>query len=188
MTVSMLSAIKSLDWRLKRIPVVPIEIASLTPTVLNRNPTMPASFTPSFTASERRSRCMLQVLPSYQTEEIPTWGFERSSSERPTPWRIAWEPPWDLGSVMRELYLLSLVWAGNGVCVGGEGDATVEEEGEGEVEEAAAALTVKGLLRCRGWWEGRETGRRGVARGEAREACMVARGWGLLKKRGFVRV
>lgn len=136
MTVSMLSAIKSLDCKLKHIPLVPMEIASLTPTVLNRNPTMPASTTPSLTASESCNRCILQVFPSYQTEDIPTCGLDRSSSERPTPWRIAWDPPWDFGSVMRELYLLSL-WLGGAAVVWGGGVAvTAEEEGVEVAEDA----------------------------------------------------
>ena len=37
--VSILSAIKSLDWRLKHIPLVPIEMEIVTPVVLNLNQT-----------------------------------------------------------------------------------------------------------------------------------------------------
>ena len=59
---------------LKLIPSVPIEIPSLTPIVLNRNPTIPAACTPVFTCSASCMRCMLHGLPSYQTDEMPTCG------------------------------------------------------------------------------------------------------------------
>ena len=51
---------------------VPIEMASLTPMVLNRYATIPASSTPAFTSAARSIRCILQVLPSYHTDEMPT--------------------------------------------------------------------------------------------------------------------
>ena len=141
MTVSMLSAIRSLDSRLKDMPRVPIEIASLTPIVLNLKPTMPASRTPSFTASESLRRCMLQGLPSYQTDDIPTWGFDSSSSERPTPKSIAWDPPWDLGSVTRELYLFSFFRVG------------VDEVDDSSTEERDERMEKKVVVRCVfGWW------------------------------------
>ncbi|GLT52296.1 hypothetical protein SLA2020_256440 [Shorea laevis] len=93
---------------------------SLTPIVLNLKPTIPASSIPCFTASDSLNNCILHVLPSYQTEDIPTWGLDMSSFDRPTPWRIAYEPPWDFGSVILELYLLSLYVAEVG---GREGSA-----------------------------------------------------------------
>lgn len=72
------------------------------------------------------------MLPSYQTDDIPIWGLFISSSDKPTPYRIACEPPWDFGSVMRLLYWLSFrVCAGGGG--GGGGGATVSVE---EMEEA----------------------------------------------------
>lgn len=71
-TVSMLSAIKSRDCRLKDMPSVPIDWPSLTPMVLNIKPTMPWSCTPALTVSARDSRCMLQGLLSYHTDEMPT--------------------------------------------------------------------------------------------------------------------
>ena len=160
MTVSMLSAMRSLDWRLNDMPLVPMEMPSLTPIVLNRNGTKPAWRTPSFTASESSRRCMLHVLPSYQTEEIPTWGFVRSSSERPTPRSIAWEPPWDLGSVTRELYLFSFISCFV-VVVG----VVIVVVGDVEME----ARMVRRLLRW--WW----WGIRRVARGDGVKsvACIV---------------
>ena len=65
------------------MPRVPIDMPSLTPTVLNRNPMSPAASTPSFTFSARSRRCMLQLLPSYQTLAIPTCGLSMSASVRP---------------------------------------------------------------------------------------------------------
>ena len=47
MMVSILSAMTSLDCKEKLMPSVPIEMPSLTPIVLNRNPVRPASLTPS---------------------------------------------------------------------------------------------------------------------------------------------
>src|SRR5271155_1390415 len=72
MTVSTESAIKSRDWRLYRIPVVPIEIPSETPMVLNCIGTRPALATPSLTTFESDRRCILQGLPLYHTEDMPT--------------------------------------------------------------------------------------------------------------------
>jgi len=79
---------------------------SLTPIVLNRIPTMPAATTPSRTLAARRSRCMLQVLPSYHMLAIPTWGLSRSAGCRPVPSSIAWEAPWERGWVIRALVRL----------------------------------------------------------------------------------
>ncbi len=82
-TVSIESAIRSRDCREYDIPSVPIEMPSLTPTVLNRRPTSPAACTPSFTFSERRLRCMLQGFPSYHTLPMPTSAFCMSASVKP---------------------------------------------------------------------------------------------------------
>src|SRR5213596_2904423 len=106
MTVSMESAIRSRDCSEKLIPSVPIEMPSLTPIVLKRNPTSPAARTPSFTFSASCSRCMLQGLPSYQILAIPTCGFCMSSSESPVAYSIACDAPCDLGCVILELNLL----------------------------------------------------------------------------------
>lgn len=85
MTVSMLSAIRSRDCSENDIPSVPIEMPSLTPMVLNRMPTMSAATTPSFTFSASLLRCMLQVLPSYQTLAMPIWALFMSSAVIPVP-------------------------------------------------------------------------------------------------------
>src|SRR5688572_17940431 len=87
------------------MPSVPMERPSLTPTVLNRSPTSPADCTPSLTAAARRSRCMLQVFPSYHMLQMPTCGFCRSASVRPMPYNIACDAPWLRGWVTREEYL-----------------------------------------------------------------------------------
>ena len=67
------------------MPSVPIEIPSLTPIVLKRIPTRPAAFTPSLTLSAKSIKCMLQVLPSYHTLEIPTCALRMACSSRPVP-------------------------------------------------------------------------------------------------------
>src|SRR6266850_8360878 len=72
---------------------------SLTPMVLKRSPTRPAACTPSLICAASRSRCMLQVLPSYHMLQMPTCGFCRSASVRPTPYSIAWDAPWLRGCV-----------------------------------------------------------------------------------------
>ena len=83
MTVSIESAIISLDCKLYRMPVVPIEIASDTPMVLNCIGCNPASATPFFTTFDKSSRCMLHGLPLYQTDEMPTCGLCMSDSDMP---------------------------------------------------------------------------------------------------------
>ncbi len=87
------------------MPSVPIEMPSLTPMVLKRMPTRPAATTPSLTASASFRRCMLQVLPSYQTLAMPTWALFMSASVIPVPYNMACEAPWLLGWVIRRLYL-----------------------------------------------------------------------------------
>lgn len=75
-----------------------------------------------------------------------------SSSDRPTPYRMAWDPPWDLGPVMQVLYLLR------------------------SPEFGSAAHRME---KARGWIRGR-WGTWGVKScfGEIREACMVVCGGG----------
>src|SRR5210317_948238 len=85
------------------MPSVPMEIPSLTPIVLKRMPTSPAALTPSLTFAARSLRCILQVLPSHQTLEIPTSAFCMSAGSRPVPYNMAWDAPWERGSVIREL-------------------------------------------------------------------------------------
>src|SRR6185369_16087758 len=88
------------------IPSVPIEMPSLSPTVLNRMPTIPAASTPSFTLAASVLRCMLHDFPSYHTLEMPICGLFISSSVRPVAYSIACDAPCDRGCVTRELYLL----------------------------------------------------------------------------------
>src|SRR4029079_12552168 len=103
------------------MPSVPMLIPSETPMVLKRMPTRPAAVTPFFTSSASLLRCMLQVLPSYQTLAMPIWALFRSSGERPVPRSMAWLPPWLLGWVMWEENLLRLV-IGQGTGDRGTGD------------------------------------------------------------------
>jgi len=65
------------------MPSVPMDMPSLTPMVLNLMPSIPASSQPFFTYPPRSRRCMLQGLPSYHTDETPTWGLLMSSGSRP---------------------------------------------------------------------------------------------------------
>src|SRR5687768_4462868 len=105
------SAIRSRDCSEKLMPSVPMEMPSLTPTVLKRIPIIPAAVTPSLTFSARSRRCMLQGLPSNQTLEMPTCGLDMSSSVRPVAYSIACDAPCDLGCVIRELYLFNMVYS-----------------------------------------------------------------------------
>ncbi len=90
------------------MPLVPIDIPSDTPTVLNWYPTKPALSTPSLTLLLRSSRCILQGFPVYHTDEIPTCASFNLSSFMPVAYSIAWEAPWDFGSVICAEILLSL--------------------------------------------------------------------------------
>ena len=82
-TVSIESAIKSLEGNEKRIPGVPIDIPSLTPMVLKIRPTKSASWVPFFISTAKSLRCMLHGFPSYPVLAIPTKGFSKSASVRP---------------------------------------------------------------------------------------------------------
>jgi len=57
LTVSMESAMTSREGKENLIPSVPIEIPSLTPTVLNLIPSIPAPTTPSFTCAALKDKC-----------------------------------------------------------------------------------------------------------------------------------
>lgn len=85
MMVSIESAIKSRDWSEYDIPSVPMLIPSLTPTELNRIPTSPSATTAFFTSRARSSKCILQVLPSYQILPMPTCPLFMSSAVIPVP-------------------------------------------------------------------------------------------------------
>ena len=63
-TVSIESAIISLEGKEKRIPGVPIEIPSLTPMVLKTNPIMDFELIPILMSCASSFRCILQGLPS----------------------------------------------------------------------------------------------------------------------------
>ena len=63
-TVSIESAIISLEGSEKRIPGVPIDIPSLTPMVLKIKPTKDCLFIPNFISAASSLRCILQGFPS----------------------------------------------------------------------------------------------------------------------------
>jgi len=67
------------------MPSVPMLMPSLTPMVLKRMPTRSAAAMPSLTHAPSSLRCMLQVLPSYHIEPMPTCGLCMSASLRPVP-------------------------------------------------------------------------------------------------------
>ncbi len=89
-----------------------MEMPSETPMVLKRIPTRPASTTPRFTTAAKSLRCMLQLLPSYQTAEMPTSALSRSARLRPVACSIACEAPCEAGWVIRLLYLLIFLLMG----------------------------------------------------------------------------
>src|SRR5437868_10560345 len=90
------------------MPSVPIDNPSLTPMVLKRMPTSPTALTPDLTSAARRSRCMLQVLPSYHMLQMPTCAFCMSDCVRPVPYSMACDAPWLRGCVTRDEYLFTV--------------------------------------------------------------------------------
>ena len=91
------------------MPAVPIDMPSETPMVLNRMPISPAWSTPSLTFAASSLRCMLQVLPSYHMEAIPTCALSRSSGVSPVPYSIACDAPCTACCVIRRENLLRSV-------------------------------------------------------------------------------
>ena len=88
-TVSMESAIISLEGNEYRIPGVPIEMPSLTPIVLKINPITSSFKVPCLTNFAKSFRCILHGLPSYPVLAIPTSGFLKSSLVNPMACNIA---------------------------------------------------------------------------------------------------
>src|SRR5271154_6854978 len=82
------------------MPVVPIDMPSETPIVLNCMGASPALETLSLTMLESDMRCILHGLPLYQTDDMPIWGLFRSASDMPVAYNIACEAPCDLGCVI----------------------------------------------------------------------------------------
>src|SRR6266480_1267676 len=102
------------------MPIVPMEIPSLTPIVLNCIGTrpsaainieyldrlksvgscLPAFEMPCLTRLLRSMRCILHGFPVYHTDEMPTWALSMSSSFIPVAYNMACEAPWDFGCVM----------------------------------------------------------------------------------------
>ena len=81
-------------------------IASLTPIVLKRMPSMPALTTPCFTCSESSSRCMLHGFPSNQVLAMPTCALARSASVIPVAKSMARDPTCERTCVRREEWRL----------------------------------------------------------------------------------
>mmetsp|Transcript_20682 Transcript_20682/g.48645 ORF Transcript_20682/g.48645 Transcript_20682/m.48645 type:complete len:205 (-) Transcript_20682:386-1000(-) len=136
MVVSMESAIRSRDCSEKRIPEVPMEIPSDTPTVLKRMPTQSAPTTPSLTYSESSRRCMLQGFPSYQTEQIPTCGLSMSSSVMPVAYSMAWELPWTAGWVRTRLHRFRM----------GPSSSSASSAMKSDEEETLVAVLAEGMV------------------------------------------
>src|SRR4051794_18036589 len=86
-----------------------MEMPSLTPIVVKRSPTQPAAATPSLARAARSFRCMLQGLPSYQHDAMPTCALSRSAGVRPVAMSIACDAPWTAGWVILEEYLFSMM-------------------------------------------------------------------------------
>ena len=90
-TVSIESAITSLETKEYLIPWVPIEIPSETVMVLKITDFDPVLSAPSAAASAKILMCMLHGVTMLQVEAIPTCGLEKSSSSNPTARNIALE-------------------------------------------------------------------------------------------------
>ena len=73
-TVSMESAMISLDGKEYLIPLVPIEIPSLTPIVLKIRAVKVSFFTASLISLDKSFKCILHGFPSYPVLAIPMNG------------------------------------------------------------------------------------------------------------------
>ena len=87
-TVSIESAITSLDTSEYFIPCVPIEMPSDTVIVLKSTPLPPELFIESSTISESLLICILHGVTFAPVDAIPTKGFVKSSDVKPTPLSI----------------------------------------------------------------------------------------------------
>ena len=67
-----------------------MEIPSLTPIVLNINPTYSDAEILFLILTDKSFKCMLQGLPSYPVLAIPMNGLSKSSSDKPIACNIAW--------------------------------------------------------------------------------------------------
>ena len=83
-TVSIESAMTSLDTREYLIPGVPMDIPSDTVMVLKIMDLPPALFAPAAPCLASWSMCMLQGVTMLQVDAIPTTGFLKSLSVKPT--------------------------------------------------------------------------------------------------------
>ena len=104
-TVSMESAMTSRETREYRMPGEPIEIPSETVIVLNVTALPPASSAPMAAASARSLMCVLQGVKLLQVDAIPTWGFWKSLSVKPTACNIARAAALSIPSTTSDEYL-----------------------------------------------------------------------------------
>jgi hypothetical protein len=87
-TVSIESAITSLETKEYFIPCVPIDIPSETVMVLNKTPLQPDSSIELSTTLASSFICILHGVTLDQVEAIPTNGLEKSEVSNPTPLSI----------------------------------------------------------------------------------------------------
>ena len=87
-TVSIESAITSLETNENFIPCVPIDIPSDTVIVLKRTPLHPDASIELSTRSANSLICILQGVTFDQVDAMPTSGFEKSAVSKPTPLSI----------------------------------------------------------------------------------------------------
>ncbi len=83
MTTSTESAMTSRDTSEARMPSWPMEMPSLTATVVNSMGNAPAARTPSLHRLASRSRGRLQGVTSFHDEHTPTCALSQSSSVMP---------------------------------------------------------------------------------------------------------
>ena len=105
-TVSIESAITSLETREYRIPFVPIDIPSETVIVLKITAFDPTEFAPSAADSASLSICMLQGVTILHVEAMPTWGLLKSSDSKPTALNMALDGACSTPSTISEEYFL----------------------------------------------------------------------------------
>ena len=71
------------------MPAVPMEMPSDTVIVLNSRLLPPAASAPCAASPASSSMCILHGVTMLQVDAIPTWGFVKSSSVKPTALSMA---------------------------------------------------------------------------------------------------
>ena len=88
---------RSRDWSEKLMPSVPMEMPSLTPTVLKRMPTMPAAATPSFTCSAEIGEVHVAgvaFVPDAGDAHLRLGHVASAHAGRDTAWPATLPAPW----------------------------------------------------------------------------------------------